>query len=119
MRTLALTLSLSLAPCLAGCATNTAPTEEFHEDTPSSYAKAQYLEEQAIKNERAANDTADTGKRREKLGLAMDQLRDARLLYENELIAGEGTPELQRNLEREISRLDARIDQLRLDRPVE
>ncbi|RMG15219.1 MAG: hypothetical protein D6731_08800 [Planctomycetota bacterium] len=87
------------------------------EDAPRCYAEAQELEARALTLIDRANRYRDERRRREHLDRALELLREARQLYEDELVAGpEG--ELQRTTcEQELERLSDRIAGLVRERP--
>lgn len=110
---------LFLAPLGAlGCATSEPPpARPANEDQPRAFSEARRLEDQAIKSVKSAHQTRDVVKRQEFYDLALAQLRDARKLYEDELIRDPGTPERRRAIEAEMDRLSERIRRLHEERP--
>ena len=58
-------------------------------------------------------------KKREYFERALDYLRQARQLFEDELVETPRPSERQRNLELEIARLDAKIERTHRDRPID
>ena len=123
-RAVVLALIVLVAPLLlSGCAAQEDRERGRlmeHEDAPKSMQRARFYEEKALEQVRAGNSTKKPGKRKELYDDALDLFRQARQLYEDELLRDQNaTPERKRNLRAEIDRLSDVIDQIHKDRPLE
>ena len=120
LSTCALALGAAWSAALVGCASNTPshPGRMDHEDIPDAYVRAQRLEEDATDALSKAHEKTTIPRKQEFYDRALDRLREARLLYEAELIRDPGPPEKRKILEGEINRLSDRIAELHSQRPI-
>ncbi|MDC3379316.1 hypothetical protein OAX78_03440, partial [Planctomycetota bacterium] len=88
-----------------------------HEDAPRSLQNARQFEELGIDAVANARNTDDTRRKREYYDEALVNYREARQLYENELLDDRGTPEKQENLRAEIDRLSDEIERITRVKP--
>lgn len=105
---------------LSGCASNQSGDLRFeHEDVPDSFLRAREFENESLKLVASGNRTRHTGRRREFFNRAISLLREARQLYEDELVYRKSNDERQRTIEFEMDRISDRIAALYKDRPVQ
>lgn len=90
---------------------------DHHEDRPLCMDEAIRIEDQAQKEVRNGHRRVKVEKKGEHYDRAIELLREARNLYEAELLTNKGTPERHRNIEAEIDRLEDEIYRLQVDRP--
>ena len=110
-------LILALAVFSPGCTSTTKQHVEHHPDRPACMDAALELEDEAHKEVRLGVNRLHKEETAMHYDKALGLLRDARQLYEDELIAATGTPEAQRNAQGEIDRLDASIRRLSDEKP--
>lgn len=96
----------------AGCASS--GTQSHHvsnDDVPRSYQRARFLEDRGLEAVDEAGDaTRKPSQRRERYDDAIQFFKEARQLYEDELLSDpDAPPERRRNVELEIDRLDGMI----------
>jgi hypothetical protein len=88
------------------------------EDTPRCYQRARFLEERGIEAFDKGSETQDLDRRKLKYDEALSYFRQARTLYEEELLSdATATPERRATCEREIDRLDTLIQRTHRARP--
>ena len=116
MRSLLLIASLSLFS--VACTSSGGSAVEHHADRPACMDAATELEDQAHKEVRLGVNRLKKEKRAMHYDLAMGYPRDARQLYEDELLAGKGTPESQRAAKIQIERLSDEIQRLHDEKPL-
>lgn len=113
-------LLLAIPMTFAGCASDNGGREHLeNEDLPESFHRARELENQAFEQVEKGNRRRHAGKRRQHFDSAIALLRQARDLYENELIENKGTVERRNTMEREMDRLSDEIAKLHKARPTE
>ncbi|MBL4846109.1 MAG: hypothetical protein JKY65_11325 [Planctomycetes bacterium] len=115
MRSLFLIAILALVS--VGCTSTGGADVEHHPDRPACMDDAIRLEDAAHKEVRLGVNRLTKEKKAMHYDKAMAFLREARQLYEDELLAATGTPEAQRNASSEIDRLDASIRRLSDEQP--
>ncbi len=112
-RLFGLVLAGALAAGITGCVAEDdrqIGREMENEDVPRCYQQARFLEERGLEALDEGSAVDKKSRRRELYDDAIRYFRDARQLYEDELIAApEAPPERRRNAEREIERLDGMI----------
>lgn len=115
---LALTLALALAPGCVAEDDHTIGRPMEGEDTPRSYQRARFLEERGIEAFDKGSETQNMERRKVKYDEALHYFREARSLYEQELLDDAGAPpDRQANCQREIDRLDTLIQRTHRARP--
>lgn len=88
------------------------------EAQPRCYERARFLEERALRSIRDANDPRYSLRRQKELfDHALDDLREARDLYTEELADDPGPPERREVLELECERLNDTIERTHDERP--
>jgi hypothetical protein len=113
-------VSLLTAFALSGCAAPENKDPRFdHVDVPDSFLHARDLENEALKLVADGNRIRHTRRRREHLSRAISLLKDARQLYEDELVENGGNPERQRTIEAEMDRISDHIERVHRERPAE
>lgn len=114
--------SLFLIACLSlfsvACTSNGGAQVEHHPDRPACMDAATELEDKAHKEVRLGVNRLKKEKRAMHYDLAMGYLRDARQLYEDELLSGKGTPESRRSAEIQIERINEDIQRLHDEKPL-
>ena len=115
-----LVLAGVLAVASPACTSNRPYGREMnHEDAPRCYEPARDLERRGIEAVEHGAARGDTEGRRDYYTRAIDYFRDARALFEEELLKDpEAPPERRANCEREIERLDELIRKTAKDRPL-
>lgn len=116
MRSLLLIASLSLFS--VACTSGNKNPVAHHPDRPDCMDSAIELEDMAHKEVRLGVNRLKKEKRAMHYDLAMGYLRDARQLYEDEVLAGKGTPESQRSANMQIERLSNEIQRLHDEKPL-
>lgn len=112
-----LSLCAGVALLVLGCQAPP-PTRAPNEDRPRCFVEARRLEDDATKEVALGNTTRDQKKRIELYDHAIELMRQARRLYEDELLKDPGTPERERSLRGEIERLDDEIERIHQERPL-
>lgn len=116
------TLALLIAPAalaggLTGCASDGASARFENEDVPKNFVRVRQMEDYALEMVERGNQTRHPARRGEYFDRAINALREARLLYEDELIEEPGTPARQATIEREMERLSDHIARIHKERP--
>jgi hypothetical protein len=118
---LALTLlgPLVLGGCLAERDVNTAREDLENPELPYSYQEARYLEDEGVEALAHGHETRDTERRRRYFDEAIEYFRQAHALYEDELLTTSPNPDRARNLEQEMDRLMAMVEDTNRERPID
>ena len=105
--------------CFGGvaCTTPQGSNVAHHEDRPRCMDEAVRIEDQAHMEVRNGHRRVKVETQAEHYDRAIALLREARNLYEAELLSGKGTPERDRNIHAELERLEDEIVRLQVDRP--
>ncbi len=121
-RLLSLVLAGALSAGSAGCIAQDdrqIGREMANDDTPRCYQQARFLEERGLEAFEEGSAVEKKSRRRELYDDAIRYFKDARQLYEDELVtAPDAPPERRRNAEREIERLDGLIMRTHKAKPV-
>lgn len=111
-------LSLGVAACVAEDDRQIG-REMTHDDVPRCYQRARFLEERGLEALDEGSAADKPSRRRELYDEAIRYFRDARALYEEELISSPSAPpERRRNAELEIQRLDDMIARTHKAKPL-
>jgi hypothetical protein len=105
----------------AGCQSNpprTSGRPMSGDDVPRSMQEARRLEQLGIEAIDKGQAETIVERKREKYDIALDYLRQAVALYEDEQATNPGTPEKQRACDMEIQRLTDMIHRTHKDRPL-
>lgn len=121
-RLLGLLLAGALSAGITGCVAQDdrqIGREMAHDDVPRCYQQARFLEERGLEALDEGSATDKKSRRRELYDEAIRYFKDARQLYEEELVsAPDAPPERRRNAEREIERLDGMIARTHKAKPL-
>jgi hypothetical protein len=97
---------------VGGCVSSGTQSDHVqNDDVPRAYHRARFLEDRGLEAVDEASDaTRKPSQRRERYDDAIQFFKEARQLYEDELLSDQAAPpERRRNVEREIERLDGMI----------
>jgi hypothetical protein len=112
-RTFGLLLAAALSTLVGGgCVSSGTQSDHVsNDDVPRSYHRARFLEDRGLEAVDEGGDaTKKPSRRRERYDDAIQFFKEARQLYEDELLSDPGAPpERRRNVELEIERLDGMI----------
>jgi hypothetical protein len=111
----ALVLAVVAGP--VGCASSSSGRVLDHEDMPRNFERVREMEDYALSLVERANRTRHPGRRRDLMTRALEHLKEARQLYEDELVEEPATPARQATIEQEMERLSDHIERIHKERP--